>query len=190
MGSNNECCFVGPRLSDEQTKYLIRPPIVEAPCRFVGKDELGLIDHRTSDTDALFLPLTQFIWIGALLIGNVEGFEYVVHAGRMLWKPRHVLCKQEIVADGKRREQVHLLKDHTYRPPPKLIERMARQPGEIASGDCDAALRRTKHAGHHVKQGRLTTAGWAQNEPVIALAGSKGGQIQHNLPIVSAANAA
>src|SRR5690606_31869368 len=135
---------------------------VEVPGRLVGEQDLGLVDERARERDALLLPAGKLGRIMVEPIAEPDAAEQLRGASRdvppvaaQLERHLHVLTR------GQRRDQLERLEHEADRRPAKPGALVLGERRQVGAGDLDRSASGRVEPGEEAEQGCLSAAGRA-----------------------------
>ena len=159
----------------EQVHHLRLDRDVQRRHRLVGDDHLRAQHNCAGDTDSLALPAGELVRIAVVVLGvEPDPLHDVLHRSLDPARRLHALDlvrRADDGADGVPRVQrvVRVLKDHLHLTAQRH-HLLAREPGDVAALQLDAATGRLEQLEHRATGGRLAATALADQPQRLALA--------------------
>ena len=115
----------GPDLGRPLSQQLAnahRIPVIQRATWFVGQDQLGSVDQRPGNGDALLFAHAQFPRITSGILLDTELLQQVEKKRTVGGKPGHLSGKSQILFYRESLYKIGTLKDQANVPPPKSVE--------------------------------------------------------------------
>ena len=142
---------------------------IEVPDRFVGKDDIRIIDERSGDGDALFLSAGKLIREFVRLFGDTESTKELVPDFTPFFRgfAAEYFRKYDVVDDIERGNEVEGLEYHTDGGLMEFELFFFTHLCDRFSFDADAAVGRGLQSGERVEESRFPAAGRPENDHVL-----------------------
>ena len=144
--------------------------LVERARRLVREDDLGLLDERPRDGDALLLPARKFVGLALFHARELHLFERRPDLMKIHRLPLQFEGDCQIVTHGEGGQQVILLKDEAHRLVAEVVEVLGREIARAPAVKDELPFVGIVQSAQDVQERALAAARLAQNEHHAALA--------------------